>query len=379
MTPGGDGDIPLTTTGLTAGILQPDPTAGGVVGHSGSSAEGDKFSYTVDVPAGARYARFDLDTTDNAADLDLTVYQLDAAGTPIAAFQSATGSADERVNLRAPDAGSYRVEVAVYAAPAPTTFDLRTYAVVDGGAALTLTPPVLPGTQGVPATYTAAWAGLTAFSNYLGLVNYGDTGASTVVNVVTQADVKPGTPLNTVAPTIAGTPEVGQRLTAAPGTWDVAGLKFAYRWQANGADIPGATRANYRVATADQGKALTVMVTATRGSLPPGTATSAAVTVKFASATSLALSSAVLFSWQQTTATVKVTSGATTLPAGKVVITLNGRSLTEVAVAAGSSGTVSYQLPKNSKGKYSVRASFVPTGDTVAGSTSQTKRFVVIR
>ena len=378
VTPGGDGDIPLTTTGLTAGTLQPDPTAGGVVGHSGSSAEGDTFHYTVDVPVGAQYARFDLDTTDNAADLDLTVYQLDAAGTPIAAFQSATGSADERVNLLAPDAGSYLVEVAVYAAPAPTTFDLRTYSVMKKGAALTLTPPVLPGTQGVPATYTAAWAGLTAYSNYLGLVNYGDTGAYTVVNVVTQADVKPGTPLNTVAPTITGTPEVGQRLTAAPGTWDVAGLNFAYRWQASGVDIPGATRANYRVATADQGKALTVVVTATKGTLPPGTATSGAVTVKFASATSLSLSRSTMTTSQQTTATVKVTSGAPALPAGTVVVTLNGRPLTELPVAAGSSGVVSYQLPKNDRGVYSVRASFVPAGDTVAGSTSQTKRFVVI-
>ena len=321
---------------------------------------------------------FDLDTTDNAADLDLTVYRLDTGGTPIAAFQSATGSADERVNLLAPDAGRYLVTVAVYAAPAPTTFDLRTYSVVKGGAPLTLTPPVLPGKQGVPATYTAAWAGLSAYSNYLGLVNYGDTGAYTVVNVVTQADVKPGTPLNTVVPAITGTPEVGQPLSATPGTWDVAGLHFGYRWQANGVDIPGATRANYRVATADQGKALTVVVTATKGKLPPGTATSTATTVKFASATSLSLSRSVLFSWQQTTATVKVTSGATTLPAGKVVITLNGRSLTEVAVAAGSSGVVTYPLPKKGSGVYTVRASFVPTSETVAGSTSPTKRYVVI-
>ncbi|MES2094323.1 MAG: S8 family serine peptidase [Actinomycetota bacterium] len=378
VTPGGDGAIPLSTTGLTAGTLQPDPTVGGVVGHSGSSAEGDTFDYTVNVPAGSQYARFDLDTTDNAADLDLIVYQLDAAGTPIAAFQSATGSADERVNLLAPVAANYLVEVQVYAAPAPTTFDLRTYAVPNGGAPLTLTPPVLPGKQGVPVTYTAAWAGLSAYSNYLGLVKYGDTGAYTVVNVVTQADVKPGTPLNTVAPTITGTPEVGQRLTATPGTWDVAGLRFAYQWQANGVDIPGATRANYRVTAADQGKALTVVVTATKGKLPPGTATSAAVTVKFASVTGLSLSRTVLFSWQQTTATVTVTSGAAALPAGKVVITLNGRTISELPVAAGSSGVITYPLPKKSSGVYVVRANFVPTGDTVAASTSPAKRFIVI-
>ena len=60
------------------------------------------------------------------------------------------------------------------------------------------------------------------------------------------------------------------------------------------------------------------------------------------------------------------------------MITLNGSPLTEIPVAAGSSGVVSYQLPKNDRGVYSVRASFVPAGDAVAGSTSQIKRFVVI-
>jgi len=143
-------------------------------------------------------------------------------------------------------------------------------------------------------------------------------------------------------------------------------------------DIPGATRANYRVAAADQGKALTVVVTATKGTLPPGSATSAAVTVKFASETSLSLSRTVLFSWQRTTATVRVTSGAASLPAGKVVITLNGKVLTELPVAAASTGVLSYQLPNKSSGVYSVRATFLPAGDTVAGSTSPVKRFVVV-
>jgi len=157
VTPGGDSDIPLSTTGLTAGMLQPDPTVGGLTGHPGSSTEGSTFDYTVDLPKGSQYARFDLDTTDNMADLDLVVYQLDAAGTPIAAFQSTTGSADERVNLLAPAAGSYLVEVTVYAAPLPgATFDRRTNSVAKKGAELTLTPPILPGTQGVPATHTAA-------------------------------------------------------------------------------------------------------------------------------------------------------------------------------------------------------------------------------
>ena len=378
VTPGGNGGIPLSTTGLTAGTLQADPTPGGSPGHSGSSTEGSSFNYTVNVPAGSHYARFDLDTTDNTADLDLVVYQLDAAGTPVAAFQSATGSADERVNLLAPVAGDYLVTVSVFAAPTPTTFDLRTYAVPSGGAPLTLTPSVLQGKQGMPATYTAAWAGLAAYSSYLGLVNYGDTAAYTVVTVVTQADVKPGTPVNTAPPKITGTPEVGQRLTATPGTWDVAGLRYSYQWQANGVNIPGATRSDHRVLERDQGTVLTVVVTATKEKLPPGTATSAPVTVKFASVTSLSLSRTVLFSWQQTTATVKVTTSAPSLPAGTVVISLGARTLSELPVAAGSTGVLTLTLPKKSRGVYAVRATFVPTGETVAGSTSPAKRFIVI-
>ncbi|MCU1557596.1 MAG: serine protease [Microbacteriaceae bacterium] len=377
VTPGGDGDIPLTTTGLTAGTLQPDPT-GTAPGHSGAGTTGDLFDYRVTVPAGAKYARFDLNSLDDTADLDLVVYLLDAAGNPVAGWQSATGSADEQVNLLAPVAGSYLVEVSLYTAPANTQFDLQTYSVLDGGAALTLNPGIIAGKQGVPATYNASWAALRPFTSYLGLVDYGSTGAYTVVGVVTKDDVKPGTPVNTSPPTITGTPEVGKTLTASSGTWNVDGLTFAYQWQVDGVDIPGATKASYRVPTADQGKAVTVVVTTAKGDLPPGKATSAPVTIKFASSTSLSLSKTVLFSWQKATATITVTSGASALPNGKVVVTLNGRTLTQLPVAAGSTGVLTYQLPKEGRGVYQVRATFIPDGDAVAGSESQVRRFVVL-
>ncbi|EPR76238.1 Serine protease, subtilase family [Leifsonia rubra CMS 76R] len=128
VTPGGSGDIPLTTTGLSAGIFHEDPT-GTETEHSGSGVSGDEFTYDVTIPADASYARFDLDSIDDTADLDLIVYLLDDAGTPIAGWQSATGSADERVNLVDPVAGSYQVIASIYAANPATAFDLRTYAV----------------------------------------------------------------------------------------------------------------------------------------------------------------------------------------------------------------------------------------------------------
>lgn len=377
VTPGSDADIPLSTTGLSLGVLQPDPT-GVEAEHSGSGVAGDTFTYTVTVPAGAALARFDLDSIDDTADLDLTVYQLDSGGTPIAGWQSATGSADERVDIANPDAADYLVYVSVYSANPSTAFDLRTFAVVPPGSPIALSPEVIPGQQGVPFTYTASWSGLDAYSSYLGIISYGDTGASTLLSVTTGEVILPGTPINTSPPTITGTPQVGKKLTAHPGTWDVSGLHFAYQWQADGVDIPGATGKRYRVATGDQGKELRVVVTATKGDLPPGTAVSAVVTVPYSSSTGLKLSRVVGFSWQTTTASVTVTTGASTPPTGSVTITVNGIAVTSLPLAAADNGHLTYTLPSNGAGFYRVQASFVPDSASTLGSTSKTRYLLIL-
>lgn len=184
VTPGGDGVIPLSTTGLTPGTLQRDPT-NSVKGHSGSGETGTSFQYTVKVAKGTVLARFDLNSVDDTADLDLTVYQLDSKGTPVAGWQSASGSADERVDIYSPVAAKYLVFVDVYSANPATAFDLTTFSVLPGGSPLTLDPPELAGQAGVPITYTASWSKLKASTSYLGLVYYGDSGAATVVSVAT--------------------------------------------------------------------------------------------------------------------------------------------------------------------------------------------------
>ena len=71
----------------------------------------------------------------------------------------------------------------------------------------------------------------------------------------------------TGAPTISGTAQVGQTLTADTSEIDDEdGLKqvvFSYQWLADDANIQGATRSSYTLTSAEQGKAITVTVSFT--------------------------------------------------------------------------------------------------------------------
>ena len=82
--------------------------------------------------------------------------------------------------------------------------------------------------------------------------------------------VVPGPPSNsaaTGAPTIGGTAQVGENLTAnTTGIADADGLanaSFTYQWLAGDTEISGATGSSYVVATADAGKVIKVTVTFT--------------------------------------------------------------------------------------------------------------------
>ena len=74
---------------------------------------------------------------------------------------------------------------------------------------------------------------------------------------------KPNTPA-AGAPTIGGTPQVGETLTAdTTGVEDADGLtnvSYSYQWIAGGSDIDGATRSTYTLTASEQGKTVTVRV-----------------------------------------------------------------------------------------------------------------------
>lgn len=73
----------------------------------------------------------------------------------------------------------------------------------------------------------------------------------------------PAAPTNSVQPSITGTAQVGQTLTAVNGTWaGFPALVYTYKWSSGGV-YNGATGTTYVPVASDVGKVITVLVTAT--------------------------------------------------------------------------------------------------------------------
>jgi hypothetical protein len=120
-----------------------------------------------------------------------------------------------------------------------------------------MTRRIMPRLLAAGATVAALVAVLTAIAG---------TGLAETTAAPTAAQAQYG-PSNTAAPTIGGTPQTGQTLTASPGKW-TGSPTFSYAWQrcnaqgASCAAISGATAQTYAVQTADVGSTLRVAVTA---------------------------------------------------------------------------------------------------------------------
>ena len=185
----------------------------------------------------------------------------------------------------------------------------------------------------------------------------------------------PSAPVNLVAPSIEGDPVVGRVVTANPGEWDVAGAEFTFQWQRDGVDVPGATSATYRLRSADVGRSLAVVVTATVDGLEPGTATSEPVGVQATSRTTIDLSRLIGFSWQTTTANVRVSSDGS-VAGGTVQLTIDGRDV-GAPVAVDTSGRAKLTLPRLGSGIHVVRAEFSGTA-AAAPSTSAIGLLVIL-
>jgi outer membrane protein assembly factor BamB len=106
--------------------------------------------------------------------------------------------------------------------------------------------------------------------------------AGSTLAAYTGANVGTGTPTNTLAPSVSGTPEAGQAVGADVGLWTALPGSYTYQWYlCNGSgggcqEINGATNEAYVPPTVDIGDTLEVAVTATNGSGTASAVTSAA-------------------------------------------------------------------------------------------------------
>lgn len=74
-------------------------------------------------------------------------------------------------------------------------------------------------------------------------------------------------PVDTGAPSVSGTPAVGQTLSCATGSWTgIATLTYAYKWLRGGVPIAGATASSYVIQASDAGDSVGCEVTATNKS-----------------------------------------------------------------------------------------------------------------
>jgi acid phosphatase type 7 len=259
-------------------------------------------------------------STDNTGVTGYTVYrdgtQLDVVGGATTTYSdtSASPATQYSYTVDAFDAAAnHSPQSAAAVATTPTTPANTSPPTISGtataGQTLTADRGTWSGTS--PITYSYQWrrcdesgggcaniAGATSQTYVLSGGDIGSTirvvvtasnayGSASATSAATAVVVDPGLvpPSNTSPPTISGTPQVGQTLTASPGQWSgTQPISFAYQWRScdqdgiNCADILGATAQTYSLTTLDLGNTVRVAVTASNDG-GSSTATSAATPV----------------------------------------------------------------------------------------------------
>lgn len=168
--------------------------------------------------------------------------------------------------------------------------------------------------DGINTDNIVSWGTVTnrlnsaAFMLGLPQIDNGLAGATTRERINALAlSPAPVFPINTVLPSISGTPRYNQQLTGNIGTWNAyPAATYTYQWKADGVNISGATAQNYTLLESDLGKVITLEVSATNQS-GNATATSAATAI----VTSIPINTS-----------IPVISG--TIANGQVVSTSNG-------------------------------------------------------
>lgn len=87
-------------------------------------------------------------------------------------------------------------------------------------------------------------------------INSGAWDTGTFAYAVTSSSSSTPVPVNTAAPVVSGTAQVGQTLSVTTGTWTNTPVSYTYQWARNGTTTTGATSNTYVPVTADIGSSL---------------------------------------------------------------------------------------------------------------------------
>ncbi|MFI6679440.1 S8 family serine peptidase [Kribbella sp. NPDC050470] len=188
ITAGYSGTLNTSAVGLTAATVAETTikSPGGTSFPTTNPAVNDHVAkITVNVPVGAKHARFSTFDADYPAgtDVDLYVYK---TGTTTLLGNSGGGSSEEEVNLPAPAGGSYDVYVDLFAGASNQLVKLNHWSLQNVEGNLTVTPATQQVQAGAQTSVTASWTGLTAGTRYLGRLQYtdgADGSGSTLVRV----------------------------------------------------------------------------------------------------------------------------------------------------------------------------------------------------
>lgn len=383
VTTGANVDIPIDAQGLAQGILTPnaeDPT----LPYTAIAIQGGEGDHPHEVIEGTTFARFDAAPTeeDPVTDLDLYLYYSPTPSTDLDDYQlytySATAAAAESIELTDPPVGYYYTVVDYYSTPeggVPYTDIAYMLNPETNVGNLTAVPSTIDGAVGTETSYDLRWGGLAPDSFFLGFIYYGDTDYVTNLYVETGEALAP---VVVTKPKVTGTPLVGETVSIDTGEWDVAtdDLTFSYQWLADGDAIEGATEQEFEIPAELVGSTLSAIVTASVGDGPERIVTTAEVTVKATSTTTLTLARNPVKSTEQAKATVTVTTDPGGYAEGTITLAYGTQSKT-VSIDAEDEGVLEITLPKLAKKSYyTVRATF-NGGDTSLLSRSAGIKLVV--
>jgi hypothetical protein len=239
-----------------------------------------------------------------------------------------------------------------------------------------------PATSGddvtlVTATFTAIGDGpASVTASDLTSVTSGVSSTTTpVVGSAKLAIAKKAAPVASSGPSIAGRARVGSVLTADPGTWDVAGLRFAYQWSVSGAPVSRATGTTFTVPASAAGAPVTVAVTASKAGYEDATATARTSAVARASTrTKLSAKPRTLTPGRKLTTTVRV-SAAGAVPTGTLTYTYRGTKVRQRVTLVDGRATVTFR--PEVRGRHTLKVTFVPSKGF--GSSSDSVRIRVKR